>query len=116
MNSVSLPWPPAALSPNASSPGAWRKKNDAGKRYRADCLILARAAKLHPPIGKPELWLTFCPPTRHKRDLDNCLASMKRAIDAVAEVIGIDDSEFGFRLRWGDVCKGGAVIVNVEAA
>lgn len=116
MNHVALPWPPGALRPNASSPGNWRRKSEAAKRYRAACLLLARSAKLKPPIGKPEIWLTFCPPTKHRRDLDNCLASVKQAIDAVSEVIGIDDSEFGFRLRWGDVCKGGAVHVNVEAA
>lgn len=115
MNSVTLPWPPAALKPNGAH-GHWAGKSNAAKKYRGDCLVLAKAAKLRLPVGSVELWLHFCPPDKRRRDLDNMLASFKQGIDAVAEALGVDDYGFGYRLFRGEPVKHGQVIVRVEAA
>jgi crossover junction endodeoxyribonuclease RusA len=111
---IQLPYPPPALRPNASSPGSWRKKSEAAKRYKADCLILCRAARLHAPDAT-ELRIEFRPPDRRRRDLDNMLASAKWAIDAIAETIGVDDSNFALTLRKGEPTKGGMVLVEIGA-
>lgn len=113
-NSVTLPWPPAALRPNASSPGNWRRKFSANKHYRNDCLILCKAACLKPDGN--HLSITFHPPDRRRRDLDNMLASAKMAIDAVAETIGVDDYLFSIGIHRAEPVKGGCVIISVEEA
>ena len=114
---VDLPYPPSALRPNAASPGAWRRKQTAAKAYRADCMILCRAQGLgKADMDRAHLTLRFCAPDARRRDLDNDLASAKQAIDAVAEMIGIDDHLFGFTLVRGEVVKGGRLTITVGEA
>lgn len=115
---LSLPWPPAKLSPNGShgSHWAWAK---AGKKYRDDCLIWLRFQRV--PLvaivsGPIMLEMTFCPPTRRLSDLDNLLARSKHGIDALAQLMGVDDKVFEFTLRRGDPVKHGSVKVAVRAA
>ena len=111
---IDLPWPPSALRPNASSPGAWRRKQTAAKGYKADCLILCRAGGLSPvEMNAAHLTIRFCPPDRRRRDLDNMLASFKHGIDAISETVGVDDQHFGFTLTRGEPVKGGSVQVTI---
>lgn len=107
-----LPWPPSTLKPNGSH-GHWTKKSSAAKKYRADCLWLAKAAKIPKPFGGVELVICFHPPDRRRRDLDNLLASFKYGIDAISEAIGIDDYQFSIRLSRGEPVKGGHVVVEI---
>lgn len=112
---IELPWPPARLSPNASRAGAFWAKAAAARKYRGECLILLKTQpvpKLYvdPPVM---LELTFCPPTRRLSDLDNLLARAKQGIDALAEVMGINDQAFEFTLRRGDPVKHGKVLVRL---
>lgn len=114
---VELPWPPSALRPNASSPGAWRKKQSAAKAYRADCMIMCRAQGL-PRVDDTGLHLTmrFYPPDKRRRDLDNMLASFKQGIDAISETIGVDDHRFGMTLVRAEPTPGGKVVVEIGEA
>lgn len=113
---VDLPWPPTALRPNASSPGAWRRKSEAAKAYKADCIITCRAAGLaRVNVDWLHLTLRFCPPDKRRRDLDNLLASVKHGIDAVSHVVGVDDCHFGFTILRGDPVKGGQVIITIAS-
>ncbi|WP_397586786.1 hypothetical protein [Sphingobium fuliginis] len=115
MITVSLPWPPSALRPNASSPGAWRVKQTAAKRYKADCRILCIANGIEPvSLDAAHLTIRFCPPDARRRDLDNMLASFKQGIDAISESIGIDDYRFGFTIVRGAPVKGGCVHVTIN--
>lgn len=113
--SVQLPWPPAALKPNGSH-GHWSTKSSAAKKYKADCLVLARAAGIKPIDGAMALRIEFAPPDKRRRDLDNMLSTFKYGIDAVAEAMGVDDSLFDLRLCRVPPVKHGAVTVLVEAA
>src|SRR3546814_6998008 len=85
------------------------------KKYRADCLVRAKAARLKPVDGPMALRIEFYPPDKRRRDLDNMLASFKYGIDAVAEAMGVDDSLFEFRLCRCAPKKRGEIIVLVEA-
>jgi len=38
--------------------------------------------------------VTFFPPDKRRRDLDNMLASLKSGLDGVSDVVGIDDSKW----------------------
>lgn len=113
---VELPWPPSALRPNASSPGSWRKKQGAAKSYKAECMILLRPTacwQRFDVVDRAHLHITFCPPDKRRRDLDNMLASFKQGIDAIAEAMGVDDFGFSFTILRGQPVKGGIVRITV---
>ncbi|MES2783397.1 MAG: endodeoxyribonuclease RusA [Pseudomonadota bacterium] len=110
-----LPWPPSKLSRNGSQ-GDYRGKAVSARKYRADCLIVARPQAKGwngAPDGPVMLDMTFCAPDRRRRDLDNLLAMTKQGIDAISEILGIDDSRFEYTLRRGDVVKQGVVAVTI---
>lgn len=56
--------------------------------------------------------ITFCPPDRRRRDLDNMLASAKAHLDGVSDGMKIDDSDFTLTIRKGTPIKGGQIIIR----
>lgn len=110
---VDLPWPPRALSPNARA--HWGERSRAAKRYRSDCYMLCKAAKLKAPEGKLALIIDFVPPDRRARDDDNLIAAFKPGRDGLADALGIDDKLFHTRHRVSETpTKGGVVRVRLE--
>lgn len=115
MLTVTLPWPPTALSPNTRH-AHWSQLAKAKKRYRAACHLeaLAGHCRRMAPDTRLHLHLTFVPPDKRRRDLDNLIASMKAGLDGVADALGVDDS------RWTLTCSidegriGGMVRVAIE--
>lgn len=109
---LTLPWPPADLSPNAR--GHWSKLARAKKAYRAACAWTAQeqgakrieADRLH-------LTITFVPPNRRAHDLDNCLARLKSGLDGLADVLGVDDKHWSLAIDRAEII-GGFVKVRVE--
>lgn len=85
-----LPWPPKELSPNARIHRLAKAR--AAKTYREACWALTKQAKLVP--AGMHLKVTFVPPTRQPRDLDNCLAAIKSGIDGMADALGVNDRDF----------------------
>ena len=111
---LTLPWPPADLSPNARQ--HWSKLARAKKAYRAACAWTAKeqgaqrieAERLH-------LTITFVPPNRRAHDLDNCLARLKSGLDGLADVLGVDDKDWTLTISKADTV-GGMVRVEVRNA
>jgi len=105
---ITLPWPPAKLSPNART--HWAVKAKVFKQYKFQCAMLL---SIHRSIlkGRDSFALQFCPPDARRRDLDNMLAAFKAGIDALSDVTGVDDSKFSLALGKGEPVKGGAVQV-----
>lgn len=90
---VTLPWPQKALSPNSRC--HWSVKAKSAKAYRYECFVLAKQAKVKVDWEGPvHLYLTFRPPDKRHRDVDNCVASMKAGLDGLADALKIDDSRF----------------------
>lgn len=113
MNELTLPWPPAACSPNARV--HWSMKSRAAKAYRAACHVLAKQASLQSPVGQALLVVEFVPPDRRRRDDDNLLAMFKAGRDGLADALGIDDNVFATQIRVSKkTTKGGAVRVRIE--
>lgn len=106
MTTITLPWPPKQLSPNARIHWATRARH--AKGYKTACYAITKSAGLPPPYhtGKIALRLDFYAPTRRRRDLDNLLASMKAGIDGVAWALGVDDSRFTFSIALADEVGG----------
>ena len=109
---VTLPWPPRELSPNAR--GHWGAKARAAKKYRAACWALAKEAQLVAPEGPIHVWLDFIPPSRRHHDVDNCVASMKSGLDGLADALGVNDSRFVIHPMLRDEV-GGMVRVRLAA-
>lgn len=110
---IQLPWPPKGLSPNdrVHHMVLYRLK----KNYKNACCLAAIAAgawKVKPILGRVKIIFEFYPPDRRRRDLDNCIGSMKSGADGVAAALGVDDSEWEVSYRFGD-STGGFVNVSI---
>jgi len=109
---VTLPWPPAELSPNSRP--HWAAKSRAAKSYRHACATLTRqAGVLSLPDGRLHVTIEFVPPDRRHRDRDNMLASIKSGLDGLADALGVNDSRFDLTVRVSDEV-GGMVRVSVS--
>ena len=114
MIEVVLPWPPKDLSPNARV--HWTKRSKAAKAYRSACGWHVRAAGPKPKFassGPITLDIEFVEPDKHRRDLDNMLASIKAGIDGIADALGVNDRRFVIRIRNSDEI-GGMVKVRIS--
>lgn len=110
---VKLPWPPKELNPNARV--HWAKKAKAAKLCRAHAFGIAYfiRPKLKGIDGPLDLWLTFNPPDRRKRDDDNLIAMFKAYRDGIAGGLDIDDSRFRLHVQRGEPTKGGEVVAVI---
>jgi len=115
---VSIPWPPRELSPNARNDR--RAVAGVRKRYRQTAWGLALSKK---PMNDwrvesnlaLHLSITFHPPDKRRRDLDNMLASIKSGLDGVADALGVDDSEWSLTIQKGAPVLGGSVQITIGA-
>ena len=119
MITIELSWPDKRLSPNSRN--KWAKVK-ATEEARNDAFYITYEAKVSTVEwyvgGLPYRILaryTFYPPDRRKRDTDNALSMCKAAQDGVCSALGIDDSRIKRTvLEWGDVVKGGKVVLRLE--
>lgn len=112
---ILLPWPTSDLSPNAR--GHWAIKARAKKAYRATCAAQARSQGLtRLNAERLHLKITFVPPNRRARDLDNLLASCKAGLDGLCDVVGVDDSKWSMEISKADDRIGGFVEIVVAVA
>lgn len=110
---VTLPFPPAVLSPNNRS--HWRHKAKTFAAHKTICRFLCLEAEIRDlPWCGASLRLTFCPPSRRTYDADNLVARGKALIDGIAAASGIDDSRFELTVARGCPVKGGAVLAEIS--
>ena len=114
---IILPWPPVGMSPNGAH-GHWSTKSKAAKSYKTECAGILRSKGVRPvEASSVDVTLTFCPPYLRRYDLDNALARAKQGLDAVAEAIGVDDSQWrSITLERGEKCRDGAIIIHITEA
>ena len=111
---ITLPWPPAGLSPNARN--HWSKLAKLKKQYREACAWSAASQGAYPmQADKLHLTLTFVPPTRRAYDLDNALARMKSGLDGLADALRVDDSKWALTIQKAPAGEVGG-FVRVEVA
>lgn len=109
-----LPFPPKILWPNGR--GHWAEKARAVKSSRQSAWAAALAAGLRrdASITRASLAVTVHPKTRNPIDRDNCVASLKSAIDGIADALGVDDQVFDTpTITFGEPIKGGLLSVTV---
>jgi len=113
---IKLPWPDRALSPN--TPGKhWGPKAKARAKARLDVAWLLCADGVRKmDADRAHVAITFHAPDKRARDLDNMLATIKPHLDAISDVIGIDDSKWDLSIARGTPGKPGSVHIEVSAA
>lgn len=109
-----LPFPQKVLSPNARH--HWAKLASFKKAYRKVCGWKAKADGLGQiDADALDVKVTFFPPDKRRRDLDNMLASLKSGLDGVSDVCGIDDSKWTITLcKAASVAPDGMVKIELE--
>lgn len=110
---LTLPWPVMrALSPNFR--GHWTQKYRAKAQLRESWAWEAKrqGAKRIDAEGL-RLHITFVPPDKRHRDLDNLLASIKAGLDGLADVWKVDDSKWQLQISKASTI-GGWVEVQVH--
>lgn len=113
---IELAWPAKALSPNYRSRSHWPKtralKAAKHEAYWATYAATQGDKILHNGERLPFV-ITAYPPTKHERDDDNLIASLKGHRDGIAYALGIDDKYFDQRLQWGEPVKHGKIVVAI---
>lgn len=115
MVNMVFPWPDSRLSPNkrfdrrALIAVKGEAKNEA-YAITANTTIVLDCDAL-------QLTLTFYPPDRRKRDLDNLYATFKAYQDGMFLALGIDDCKIErVILQRGNPIPGGQVFVDIREA
>lgn len=113
---VVLSWPKPELNPNSRA--HWSKKAKFKKSQRHEALLLAQQAGWHkvewPKGGRLHVWIDGYAKDKRHRDHDNFLASLKGALDGIADAIGVNDSRFVPHPYIKDeVRKGGEVRIRI---
>jgi crossover junction endodeoxyribonuclease RusA len=113
---IVLPWPDKRLSPNARV--HWRGKVKPKKEARSDAYYIAcrdigrRLGRIRTALaGKAPIpvLITFLPPDNRRRDRDNMQASLKHALDGVADALKVDDNRFRPTYAVASACSPGWV-------
>lgn len=98
---IVLPWPNKGLNPNARQ--HWGALSVAKKKAREDAAyatLEAAGSDLGAFRGELEgealipLQVRFYPPDKRHRDTDNMVASMKAAVDGIADALKVNDRRF----------------------
>ena len=109
-------WPAKELSPNARVHWAIRAKAVRMARESA-CSAMREALGWRrlacTQTERLQIECTFHPPIdARRRDLDNCIASIKSTLDGISDATGINDHQFRLSCEMGgEVARGRVVIV-----
>ena len=110
---IALPWFNSKLNPNNTE--HWAVKAKIKKAQKKEAFGLGLIAKAPPKADKYDLEIIFCPPDSRQRDLDNCLAACKSALDGLALAWKINDKDFRYKsINFGDVVRKGIVLIRVN--
>ncbi|MBW3095660.1 endonuclease [Pseudohoeflea coraliihabitans] len=113
MIKLQLPWFDPILNPNKRV--HWAPEAKAKRKARMDTAWLTRTAGgalLN--CEQVHVSMTFVPPDRRARDLDNMAAATKAHRDGIADVIGIDDSRWSLSFRKVEPSPPGSVLVEIS--
>jgi hypothetical protein len=87
---IRLSYPPSKLG---QTRGNWRVKAGLVKKWRTKWGWELK--RFQPSLkGKTQFKISFAPPDNRRRDVTNCQMALKHGIDALADIVGLDDSNF----------------------
>lgn len=117
---ISLPFPPSVnhywrhilMGKSIRALISKRGREYRDEALRACCVQHATNANIN---GRLAVTVHLCPPTRHKRDLDNYVKALLDALTH-ANVWGDDEQIDRLVIERGDVTSGGKAVVTIEEA
>ena len=113
---LQLDYPDRKLSPNAR--GKWILKEEARKLAKVEGYTSAHRAMESQTFELSTAYavdITFYPPDRRNRDIDNVFSSIKNHLDGACQALGINDKSFKtFTLQFGEPVKDGRVEVKIR--
>lgn len=115
MTKVFLPWLDSRLSPNKRID----RRALIGVKQEAKnlAMLITRDSRLVLIETDLQIKITFCPPDKRRRDLDNLYATFKAYQDGIFEAIGLDDCLIDrVILQRGELVKDGCVVVELKEA
>lgn len=115
MTKIYFPWLDSRLSPNKRID----RRALIGVKQDAKTLAMALTRESGLVLLEADLQIkvTFCPPDKRRRDLDNLYATFKAYQDGIFEALQMDDSLIDrVILQRGEVVKDGYVIVELTEA
>lgn len=114
MNTLILPFPDSRLSPNRRKDRRWL--TSVRDTARSNGYYAVKQAGLSVPDKTPlHMFLTFCPPDRRRRDVDNLLSASKSTIDGIFKALGVNDCNVRrTTLEMGNSIPGGQTIIRIE--
>lgn len=115
MTKIFFPWLDSRLSPNKriDRRALIGVKQDA----KSLAMFLTRESRLVLLETDLQIKITFCPPDKRRRDLDNLYATFKAYQDGIFEAMGLDDCLIDrVILQRGELVKDGCVIVELKEA
>ena len=116
MIEITLPWPDKILNPNVKA--HWAVKARAAEEAHTCGYLTAYENGLPNNLDTSisfEATYNFYPPDRRRRDQDNHLGMMKNYVDGFFQYMRGDDSQIKRTvLEWGEVVKGGKVVLRLE--
>ncbi|MFT0547477.1 hypothetical protein ACMHYO_14240 [Allopusillimonas ginsengisoli] len=95
--SITLPWPDAALFPNAKGGKHWASFQAQKVRARHAGYYATKqalGAKTFTPGDRMPVKVTFVMPNRINRDIEGCIGAIKHHVDGIATALGVDDKIF----------------------
>jgi crossover junction endodeoxyribonuclease RusA len=119
---ILLPWPDRRLSPNAR--GHWAVLHAAKKKARWDAAYAtyeaagSRMAEIRTHYAGAEpiaLLVRFVPPDNRHRDADNIIASLKPAMDGIADALEVNDRRFRGSYVFAEPEKPGRIEIVLES-
>ena len=113
---ISLQWPDPGLSPNARKHYRQKAQLVSVARQMAHLLTVITDQRASIPPDVPlETRLTFYPPDKRRRDIDNLLASMKSSLDGIFDALETNDNRVKRTvLEWGEVAQPGRVEIEIR--
>lgn len=114
MITIRCTYPHKDLSPNTML--HWRPRHKAKAAFKNtwhyELLRYEQAL-----AGVTEFKISFAPPNKRRRDVDNAIASCKSLIDALSGVVGVDDSQFKitYPRAFSEPVAGGAVFIEFQS-
>jgi crossover junction endodeoxyribonuclease RusA len=115
MTKIFFPWLDSRLSPNKriDRRALIGVKQDA----KSLAMFLTRESRLVLLETDLQIKITFCPPDKRRRDLDNLYATFKPYQDGIFEAMGLDDCLIDrVILQRGELVKDGCVVVELKEA
>lgn len=121
MLTITLPWPPKALWPNAHS--IWQARARAMLQTHAaahEATILAAwdqgqsSETIDLTRAEIPVEVTFHPSINRRYDTDGGISACKGYFDGIAEALGVDDQHFSARPHRGAKVPGGQVVIVIR--